>query len=147
MRRFVVVLSSIACLAIPVSMAGLWNGPASAASSVTCKKLVGTITGNVKVSACLPTSKTEKSASAPAASLASGGTLTWNSGKTTTLTLSTSSPGQGACKKGSSEYDATGTVTGGTSTYTHAGDVVSGRVCVNTTTGAISLVPKTVMSL
>ena len=100
-----------------------WRGvpaPASAASSITCKGLAGTATGTVTVSKCTPKSKTNKSASGAAASLLSGGTITWTPSKQTTVTkLTVTSPGQGGCKKGSAEEDAKGSATGGTSTYTH----------------------------
>jgi hypothetical protein len=39
-----------------------------------------------------------------------------------------------------------GSVTGGTSTYTHSGDTVSARACVSAS-GSLSLVKKTTMNL
>jgi hypothetical protein len=148
MRRLLITVTAVATLALPATVTAFaMSSPASAASGVTCKKLTGTISGNITISKCTPKSKTNKSASAPALSLASGGTLTWSkSAQTTTVNLSTSNPGQGACKKGSSEYDVTGTVTGGTSTYTQSGDAVSGKACL-ASSGSLSLVKGTVMTL
>ena len=56
------------------------------------------------------------------------------------ITLSVHSPGQGSCKKGSKEEDATGSVTGGTSTYTKAGNPVAIRACFTQQGGTLSLV-------
>jgi hypothetical protein len=46
----------------------------------------------------------------------------------------------GACKRGSTEHDFTGIVTGGSSIYTRAYDPVALRVC-ETGGGTVSLVP------
>jgi hypothetical protein len=148
MRRLLVTVTVVATLALPATFSAFaLSSPASAASGVSCQKLTGTITGDITISKCTPKSKTNKTASGLAVSLASSGTLTWSkSGQTTNVTLSTSSPGQGACKAGSTEYDVTGTVTGGTSTYTQSGDAVSGKACV-TSGGSLSLVKKSVMTL
>jgi hypothetical protein len=77
--------------------------------------------------------------SAPAASLATGGTITWK-GKhkgTTTFSVTVSSPGHGACTTGSTEYDATDTVSADTSGKVTVGSAVSGKACV-TSTGTIT---------
>ena len=81
MRRSFVAAATVTALVLPASITALvLSTPASAAgSSVTCKKLTGTISSNITISKCTPESKTNKSASAPAASLATGGgTLTWS---------------------------------------------------------------------
>ena len=51
-----------------------------------------------------------------------------------------------ACPAGSSEYVANGSVTGGTATYTAAGQAVSAKVCLSPT-ATLSLVPGTKMKL
>jgi hypothetical protein len=148
MRRFLVAISAVTVVALPASVVAVsFSSPASAAtSSVSCKKLTGNIASTVTISKCKPKSKTNKSASAPATSLASGGTITWaSSGQTTTVTLSVNQSGT-ACPKGDSEYIVTGSVTGGTSTYTHSGDAVNGEACL-TSSGNLSLVKKTVITL
>ncbi len=153
MRRIIIAIAATAALAVPTSVAVVGgSAPAFAASSITCGSVKGTITGSVAISKCLPLTKaqkkTDKSASAPAASLATGGTLTWtSSGLTTVTSLSVASPGQGVCAAGSSEYDASGTVTGGNSDITHVGDTVSVKACVKSKGGKISLAPGTRASL
>jgi len=79
--------------------------------------------------------------------LASGGTITWKKHKgTTTFSATVTSPGQGACSAGSTEYDATGTVTADTSGKVTVGGAVSGQACVSGT-GKVSLVKHTVFTL
>ena len=109
--------------------------------------MTGTITTTVKISKCnVPNgdAKTYASASGKASSLAEDGTLTWSTSKKTTVigkpTLT--SPGQGRCVSGSTEEDATGSVTGGTAVVTKTGDTFAADVCISSA-GAISLVPGT----
>jgi len=150
MRRLLLAVSIVTATAIPSSIAIVGSSsPASAASSVSCTKLSGTITGTVTITKCTPKSSTNKSASALATSIVGSGTLTWTtSGGTTDISVGTpTSPGQGGCKKGNVEYDITGSVTGGTSTYTAAGDDITGRACLKTATGALSLVKGTALTL
>ncbi len=153
MRRIFLAAAAVGALSIPATVAVVGNAaPAFASSSLTCSKLVGTATGTVTISKCTPLSKADKklykAATGSSATLASGGAITWSSsGNTTVLNKpAVSSPGQGGCKKGSTEEDATGAVTGGTATVTHAGDVVSGRVCLSST-GALTLVKGTTFTL
>ena len=115
----------------------------SCTSSVSCAHVAGTITGAMKLSACTPASKANRVAS----TVALGSTLTWStSGQTTVESLSSSSPGQGACPLNRTELDLSGLVTGGTSTYTPVGDVVSATLC-ESQTGHLSLVKGTKYSL
>jgi len=110
---------------------------------VTCAHVTGTTGGTMKLSACSPASATNRTAS----TVALGSTLTWSkSGQTTVESQSSSSPGQGACPLHSTELDISGSVTGGTSTYTVVGDVVSASLCVSRT-GHLSLVPGTTYGL
>ncbi|HUY66093.1 MAG TPA: IPT/TIG domain-containing protein [Acidimicrobiales bacterium] len=116
----------------------------SCTSSVTCARVTGTVSGTMKLSRCTPASKTNRLATAVALG---GSTLTWStSGQTTVGSLSSSSPGQGACRLHSTELDISGVVTGGTSTYTATGDVVSASLC-ESRTGKLSLVTGTQYSL
>jgi hypothetical protein len=146
MRRFILTASVIACLAIPAGLAG-GSSTAFAASSVSCKALKGTISsGVITGKGCTPKDKLNKTFTGSTTALAGGtGTLTWSPSAKTTIIHTTVSGGtsQGLCGKGYIEYDATGTVTGGTSTYTHVGDVVSGKACVNGAKGKITLVKGT----
>ena len=115
----------------------------SCTSTVTCAHVTGTARGTMKLSACTPVSRPNKVASA----VAFGSTLTWlTSGQTTVESLSSSSPGQGACPLHRTELDISGVVSGGTSTYTTIGDVVSASLC-ESKTGHLSLVKGTTYSL
>ena len=112
-------------------------------TGVTCAKVSGKLTGEISLKKCTPKSPTNKSAKGSGASLTSSGTLAWKkSRQTTEISASASSVGQGGCKTGSTERDVTGSVTGGTSTYTHSGDYVYLRTCVSGS-GAVSLVKGT----
>ena len=150
MRRLFLVVAVVTTMAVPASAATfVLSSSASATSSVACKKISGTIKHTIKITSCTPKSKTNKLIKANATLLAgSTGTLTWTPSHQTTdvENMVTTSPGQGACKAGSTEEDTSGDVAGGTSTYTHAGDVISSQTCV-AGSGKISLVPGTTMSL
>ena len=142
MRRMMLV---VAALAIPVAAAtvGL-AGSAGASAPVSCTKVTGTTTGTLTFKGCGTLGK----GSAPAASLGTGGTITWKGKKsgTTTFSVTVSSPGQGGCKAGSTEYDATGTVSADTSGKVGVGSAVSGRACVDAS-GNVTLVKHTVFAL
>ena len=149
MRR--ILLSAVIGLgfAVPAGAAviGAGSQAASAApASVSCKGLSGTVTGNITISKCKPKNASYKTASGATSSLETGGNFTWEpSGKTSASDNTTvSSPGQGGCAAGSTEEDATGTVTSRSkgNTYTPIGQVISLRVCVDGS-GNITLVPGT----
>jgi hypothetical protein len=153
MRRFRVVTAAAVALLIPASVVTVAiSGTASAASGVTCSKIVGTTSGTVTIEKCTPSAGKEyKKASAPATDLATGGTITWNGKATTTIGDATVGGGssQGSCKKGSDEYTFKGTITAASTTGTGIpakGDAVSAEACVSSS-GKISLVPGTVMDL
>ena len=147
MRRLLLAVAVSSALAVPVSAVVIGGGSAWAGSSVTCAKLTGSITGKVTISSCSPANSQYKTLSGTATKLASGGTLTWAPSKKTTIVggLTTTSPGQGKCPKGSTEEDSTGSVTGGTATYTHVGDTVSSKTCLKGKT--LSLLKGTKMDL
>ena len=154
MRRLVMAASAALALSIPAGAVIVGGAaPAWAGSSVMCTGLKGTITTTVTISKCSPSGgKGYKSASAPSSSLATGGSVTWSkSGATTTIgNVNTTSPGQGPCKKGSTEYVFTGTVTAASTSGTGipaVGDAVSGSACVASKGGKISLAPGTTMNL
>ena len=142
MRR---LMLAVAALAVPISATAVgFGGSAGAASPVSCTKVTGTTTGSLTFKGCGTLGK----GSAPAASLASGGTITWKGKKSgsTTFSVTVTSPGQGGCSAGSTEYDATGTVTADTSGKVGVGSAVSGRAC-GSGSGAITLVKHTVFAL
>ena len=85
MRR---VLLAAAALAIPVSVVtvGLSGGIASAKSVTTkCTTITGTASGTITLSGCTGGSTGGSSQPAPTLSLATGGTITWINGNTTTF--------------------------------------------------------------
>jgi hypothetical protein len=137
MRRMILSAVTVVGFAVPTSIAAvtLTAGPAAAASSIQCGKLAGDITGTIVIAKCSPKNKLYKTLSGTASLLAGGGALTWSPGGQTTIVSAptTTSPGQGSCPNKWTEYDSTGTVTGGTSTYTHAGDTFSSKSCVKGT--------------
>jgi hypothetical protein len=154
MRRLLAMAAIAAAITVPATAAtvGLAGGSAFAASSISCTSLKGTDSGTVTIGKCTPSGgKAYKTASGEAASLATGGNITWkSSGATTTIgDTSVSSPGQGGCKKKTTEYDFTGTVTAASTSGTgipKVGDTVSARACV-ASSGKLSLVKGTVMEL
>jgi lysophospholipase L1-like esterase len=116
-------------------------------ASVACSKLSGKTSTSIKLKTCTVLSKTNKTSSTAGTFITSGGSLTWApSDQTTIVSVVPTSPGQGACKKNTTENDLAGIVTGGTSTYTHIYDPVSIRVCV-TKHGGVSLLPGTTASI
>jgi Bacterial Ig-like domain (group 3) len=115
-----------------------------ATPSLACSRLSGKASGTIKLSLCSPFSSLNRFARAPGSFVSSGGTLTWvRSGRTSLVSLSSTTPGQGGCPKNFVEHDLSGEVTGGSSVYTLAGDPVSLRVCQNARTRAVRLVPGT----
>jgi hypothetical protein len=117
-------------------------GPTSAAvPGIACKSMTGNIASNVTLKQC--TGNTGKASKAmPATALASGGTIKWKNGKTTTVTLTVKQGPGTKCATGDTEYDATGKVTADTTGSTAKGHKVAAKVCV-TPAGAITLVPGT----
>jgi len=113
---------------------------ANTGPGVTCSKVSGHVTTKVAFTYCRVS---QMGGYIAASNLLTGGTLTWKSSKTTTIySGSGTSPGQGVCKAGHTELDFSGTVTGGTSTYTAIGDPVSYTLC-QAATGVVKLVPGT----
>jgi hypothetical protein len=132
---------AIATVAGSASVA-TFAGPASGAGtlSIKCSSLTGNISSTVKLSKC--TGNTGKASKAiPATQLATGGTIKWVNGKTTTVTLKVAQKGT-ACPAGSTEYQATGKVTADTTGSATVGGAAKALACVNAA-GAVTLVPGT----
>jgi hypothetical protein len=151
MRRILLTAAIGLGAAVPIGAAVATVAPqvaSAASSSVSCSKLTGTATTSVTISKCSPKNKQYVSASAPTASLASGGgTITWSpSTKTSTISVTFKQAKKNRCTKGATEYDAKGKVTGGTASYTKTGDKVVVDVCV-ASSGAVTLVPGTKAAL
>jgi len=152
MRRLILVVAAVASVALPTSIAVVTAAPqAGAAVSLTCAKLKGTTNGPVSAFKCSVSKadkKLYKKLTAPSAiSLATGGTLTWSSsGQTVTIGSPTLSGASGHCPSKDTEEIATGTVTGGSSTITHAGDSFRVDVCISSK-GKVSNAKGTVVDL
>ncbi len=152
MRRFIMMVAAVATVAVPTSIAlVVTSPPAFAGVSLTCTKLKGTTNGPVTVKKCSVT-KADKTlyktlTASSAIDLATGGTLTWSSsGQTVTVGSPTLTSPSGNCPAKDSEELAQGTVTGGSSTITHAGDTFRAEVCISSK-GKISLAKGTVVDL
>ena len=143
MRRILLVAAALAIPASGLSLA-LTSGPASAASGpkgkTTCTSVAGTATGTVTISGCTDANgATTGGGSQPisTAALATGGTVTWLSGKTSTFGASTlvstsAKHCPGYVKGGSSNPSAekfSGAVTASTAGFKIPGKY-SGEVCI-----------------
>jgi hypothetical protein len=123
-----------------------FTGSASPVTQIVCKKLTGNIATTVTLSACTLAATGGSSQPIPATSLASGGTITWQNSKTTTVTLKLSTTEHDGtetltCPAGTTEYEAHGKVTADTTGFAPVGGVAKAEACANGTTGAISLEP------
>lgn len=153
-RRILTMVAVAAAVSIPVSATTVVvsGSSAFAASSVSCASLKGTDTGTVTLKKCTPSGgKGYKSASGSAATLATGGNITWsNSGATTTIgDTSYSSVTNTGCSKKDSEYEFTGTVTAASTSGTgipKVGDSVQAFACL-ASSGAIKLAKGTTAEL
>lgn len=139
MRRLVLVMAAVATVIVPSAVAIATLAPsAGAASGTTCATAKGTVSGAITFKKCSFMSgkdKANKSLSGSTSALAHGGTLTWAPSGQTTITGAPSftSPGQGSCRRKTTEFIAHATVVGGTSPHTQLGDTLSARVCLKGT--------------
>jgi hypothetical protein len=139
------IMMAAAALAIPMLAAtvGIVGAPstAGASSPITCSKVAGSLTGTVHFKGCsTPWGK----GNAVGTSLATGGTISWKGKHPGSVSFSGSvtSPGQGVCPSGSTEYAASDVVTGVTgsaASLLQVGDSVSGTAC-RTGAGALRVV-------
>jgi hypothetical protein len=124
-------------------------GTASAAvSKITCTRLKGSITTSITLSGC---SGNTGGSSTPldSAVLATGGTITWVNGKTTTVTMTvghteTDPTETRSCPATSSEFESRGTVTADTTGSAPVGGVAKSEECYN---GVLSFEPGTALKL
>jgi hypothetical protein len=142
MRKIMVVA---AALAIPMSAATVGiaaaSGTAGASSPITCAKVTGSLTGTVHFRGCHTPWANGK---AVGRSLATGGIISWRGKHPGSVSFSGSvtSPGQGECSAGSTQYHASDVVTAVTGSAAHllqVGDSVSGMAC-RTSTGMLTVV-------
>jgi hypothetical protein len=138
------ILTAAAALAVPASgvFAGLAvPGAAGASSPITCAKVTGSLTGTVHFKGC---HTPWASGNAVGTDLANGGSISW-AGKhagSVSFSGSVTSPGQGSCPTGSTEYsaaDVVTAVTGGAASLLKVGESVSGTAC-RTKAGGLTVV-------
>jgi hypothetical protein len=114
-------------------------------STINCAAVSGSAGGTITFEACSPPPSSGFSATIPGSELlGSGGSLTWtvSPARTTTVSVTSPSPGQGACAVTDSEFDVVGVVTSSTTLTTPADTEVSVRLC-ESPSSAVSLVPGT----
>jgi hypothetical protein len=140
MMRRLAVLTGAATLAAGSVLAFLPSADA-ATTGIVCSKMSGTITSTVTLAKCTGNTGT-KSKPIKSTSLASGGTIKWVNGKTTTVKLSVKQGPGGACPATSKEYIASGKVTADTTKSAKVGGPATAKVCV-AASGAITLEPGT----
>ena len=149
-RRILVLVGTALVVGASAVSVGISAGSATAGAQETlqCNKVTGTTTGEVTVKSCRPGNRTDKSASGPAHVLVNGGTLTWKpSGQTTIVGgISHMVRTPDTCKTGWTEYNTTGLVISGTSTYTKVGDHLNALTCVSKT-GKITILKGSTLSL
>jgi hypothetical protein len=148
MRR---ALLLAAALAIPVSGASiaLVGGQAWAGGSIKCTTITGTTTGTITISGCTGGNTGGSSVAMPTSSLATGGTVHWVSGSTTTIgaanLVSTSAKKcPGYVKGGSNNPTAdkvNGTVTGDTGDGIKVPGTYKGAVCIDPAGNITALKP------
>ena len=149
--RTVGAISALALAGATTVLALSSGGSASAAGSkITCTSLTGTITTSIKLSGC--TGNTGgASANLPSSILATGGTITWVNGKTTTVTMSLghteTDPGETlSCPASSSEFESKGTVTADTTGSAPVAGVAKSEEC-GASGGVLSFEPGTALKL
>jgi large repetitive protein len=103
---------------------------------VVCTKVSGIVGVSLTIARCTPHQKTNLTATLDP----TGTFFTWAPSKqTTTVSLNAPySPGRGSCPLGHVEWYYSGTVTGGTSSYTTNGDVFGAVTCASKT-GTLAL--------
>jgi len=115
MRR---VVSVVALMSLPLAaMTVGWSGVAGAATGVTCTKIAGGIAGTTgTLSGCSDTANTGGKGTFPIAALTGGsGSITWNKTGTTALSgVTATATTINKCPSGSTEYEVSGNVSGGT---------------------------------
>lgn len=152
MRRWLMVL---AVLLIPASFigAGIASPAFAANAGVSCGKLTGSTTSTtVTISKCNDKLNTGGSGSFPTSTVLSGsGKITWNGTGTTKVdNITFGEASSQNCATGSTEEAVSGDVAGGSGAAPksiHKGWVLNGDVCLNGTTGAITLAPDTKLTI
>ena len=146
----VVPLASVGLLAVASANAAT---AAKKAPTITCNKFTGNLTGGIgTLSGCSHKATTGGSGTFPPSSIEqSSGTITWNQTGTTDVdNFIGNGVSPSACKHSNPEDQVTGDVSGGTgaaATSIPDGDTLTAFWCINPSTGAVTLAPKTKFTL
>ncbi len=128
MRRVIGAAIVAIALAVPVSVTT--SSPAWASSSVTCGKLYGYATAyQFHLAMCMPQAKILSGFGRDLTTARGPTKYTWTWHEGTTTVVSLTDVKAGTCPTGYGAYTDTGTVTGGTSTYTQVGDSIQLIAC------------------
>jgi hypothetical protein len=142
----VVALTSVGLLAVPSANAVT---AAKKAPKITCNKWTGSLEGGTgTLSGCSDKANTGGSGTFPPSSVEeASGTITWNETGTTDLDdFIGNGVSPSACKHSNPEDQVTGDVSGGTgaaATSIPDGDTLTVYLCINPSTGEVTLAPKT----
>src|ERR1700675_1749245 len=85
MRRIILAVSVVACLAVPTGMAVSTSSPAFAVSGITCKSVKGSPVGLIVIKGCVPKNKLNKTLNGNSVNPITGGTLPWAPSSGTTI--------------------------------------------------------------
>jgi len=154
MRR---VLLLAAALAIPLSGASVvaLSGTAGAAVKITCTTITGNISSTLTISGCTGGVTGGSSSAITSTALATGGTIPWVSGSTTTISAPTLTPTsakkcagyvKGSLKGNPTAEKISATVTGDTGDGIKVPGKAKGAVCLYPATGAITALKPLVAS-
>ncbi len=143
------MFSAAVTLALPIgTVAALSAGSVGATTTktITCTKVTGNINRMIEIKGCNGNTGT-KSKKVVAITIATGRTVNWKSGKSTTF----GSPILGAgtrCPRGDSDDTFIGGVRADTSrSVKPIPGTYQGEVCINNSNGAISLAPGTTVTV
>jgi hypothetical protein len=143
---------SAAAVVGAATLGGLFSaGTAGAAGSkITCTKLTGAVITSITLKGCSGNTG-GASTTLPSTVLATGGTITWVNGKTTTVVITighaeTDPTETMSCPVTSSEFELTGTVTADTTGSAPVGGLVKSEQCQDII-GHMILEPGTALKL
>jgi hypothetical protein len=141
LHRLLVAVS--ASLIIPAAVAVAAPALSASAASpviVTCAKASGSIVAGIKVTACNTNKVTGGSGVVTTNTTTLAFSIKWKTGQTTTGKGSATAVTPNKCATGYTELKETSTVTGGTAKSLIGGKPTT-NICVNLSTGAVTLAP------
>jgi hypothetical protein len=151
MRRAILLAAALALPISGASVALASGGQAWAGAKITCTAITGTATGTVTLSGCTGGNTGGASNPVPTSTLATGGTIPWVSGSSTTfgaptLTATSAKKCPGYVKGGSNNPSAEkfkGAVTGDSGDGLKIPGKYQGAVCIDSAGNITALKPTT----